>query len=66
MKEKCVRCKKREWKIDFTNGMLDFTHGFTERICRQCYIKIIETEKKKIDANLVEQRELLITEEDLK
>ena len=30
-----------------------------EKICRQCYIEIIETEFKKIKSNLKEQKALL-------
>jgi len=61
-KMKCQDCKQREGIIEFAEGMLDFTHGFSKHICRQCYIKIIEEKKKDIDENLIEQRKLLITE----
>jgi len=41
-KDLCVRCKKNKATITFTNSMTDYIHGFTERICKQCYIKIRE------------------------
>lgn len=56
---KCENCKKRKGIIDFTESMLDFTHGFITKLCRECYIEIIEERKKDIDENLIEQKELL-------
>ena len=56
---KCEICKGREGFLDFTKGVLEYAHGFTQKICRQCYIEIIETEKKKIDANLMKQKMFL-------
>ena len=69
MKEKCADCKKRCWKVRFCKSTMDLVHGFEKKICRQCFIKIIEEEKKGVDSNLIKQRKLLMAEsqkEDLK
>ncbi|KKM97760.1 hypothetical protein LCGC14_1164700 [marine sediment metagenome] len=57
--KKCTECGKRKWKIDYAKSLMEWTHGFTKKICRQCYIEIIERELKKIKANLKEQKILL-------
>lgn len=56
---KCEKCKDREGILDYSTSGMDFIHGFVQKICRECYIEIIEREKKKIDANLRKQRRLL-------
>jgi len=59
---KCNICKEREGILKFTDSMMSFTHGFTQMICRQCYIEIIEKELKKINANLIKQKKILRSE----
>lgn len=56
---KCKICKKREGILDFAEGILEFTHGFVTKICRECFIKRIEKELIKIKANLKKQKRLL-------
>ena len=56
---KCQICKKREGKLEFTNSTMDYIHGFTQMICRQCFVKMIEEEYKKIGKNLIKQKTLL-------
>jgi len=36
----CSRCKKNKATINFTQSIMDFTHGFVEHICQECYNKI--------------------------
>ena len=55
----CKICKKREGVLTFTNSTMDYIHGFTQKICRECYIGIIEENLKKITINLKEQKKLL-------
>ena len=59
---KCERCQKRKSIIDFTQSTLSYIHGFITKLCRECYIEIIEEKKKEIDENLIEQKKLLSTE----
>ena len=35
----CVRCRKNKATITYTNSILDWTHGFVEHICQECYDK---------------------------
>jgi len=35
----CVRCKKNKATITYANSILDWTHGFAQRICKECYDK---------------------------
>ncbi|KKN13509.1 hypothetical protein LCGC14_1005650 [marine sediment metagenome] len=45
--------------MKFAQSMMDYTHGFTEKICRPCYIKILEGTIKKAEKSLKEQKKLL-------
>ena len=36
----CVRCKKNKATINYTDSVLSYTHGFVEKICKECYNKI--------------------------
>lgn len=56
---KCKICNKREGVLEFVEGMLEFTHGFTQKICRECLIERIEKELVKIKANLKKQKRIL-------
>ena len=56
---KCIECKDRKAIIEFSEGYLDWSHGFIKKICRECYIEMIEKELKKIKTNLEEQKVLL-------
>ena len=56
---KCVVCKLRKAIIVFSEGFLSWSHGIQKKICRECYIEIIEKELKKIKANLKDQKEAL-------
>jgi transcriptional antiterminator len=59
----CSDCKKREATIEFCNSVLEFSHGFTEHICEDCYRNrllrkideckkaIAELDKKKEEKN---------------
>ena len=33
----CSRCKKNEATITYASSIMDFAHGFSERICQTCY-----------------------------
>ena len=35
----CNECKKEEATINFSNSTMDTIHGFTEMICKNCYMK---------------------------
>ena len=35
----CTRCKKNKATLVYTNSQMDFIHGFTEKICQECYDK---------------------------
>lgn len=59
---KCEDCKEREGIVEFCESITDYTHGFKKNICRQCYIKRIETKLKDINQNLKEQKKLLAEE----
>ena len=39
--ELCVRCKKNKSTMTFAEGYMDYVHGFREKICDECYNKII-------------------------
>jgi len=58
---KCQDCEKRKGIIKFSEEpVFAMTHGFgTMVICRQCYIKRIESELRRIRKNLKHQKELL-------
>ncbi|KKN17015.1 hypothetical protein LCGC14_0970230 [marine sediment metagenome] len=59
---KCVECKKRKAIIEFSKGYLDWSHGFIKKICRECYIEMIEKELKRIKDNLKKEKSILKTE----
>ena len=59
---KCEDCKKREWKIDYCESALDFTHGFTTKLCRECLIIRIEKHIEDCKRNLKKHKRLLKTE----
>ena len=56
---KCEKCKQREGILKFAQSMMDYIHGFTEKICRPCYIEILEGTIKKAEKSLKEQKKLL-------
>jgi hypothetical protein len=33
----CVRCKRKKATMTYAAGYMDFAHGMTERICKDCY-----------------------------
>ena len=39
---KCKICKQRAGVILYSESVLNYAHGFVKKICRQCYIKILE------------------------
>ena len=41
--EICVRCKKNKATLTYTDSPLSFAHGFTSRICQECYNKQAES-----------------------
>jgi hypothetical protein len=57
----CQDCNKREHKVIFAEEpMYALTHGIGRiHLCRQCYIKRIKAELKRINNNLKEQERLL-------
>jgi hypothetical protein len=55
----CRRCNKREGVINYAASIMDFTHGFSEHICRQCYIKILENTFNNAKKELNKQKKLL-------
>lgn len=60
---KCLYCKKREAKINYSD-VFAITHGFgATPLCRQCYIKKIEETIKKLQENLKEQKKILRKEQ---
>ena len=52
MKMICNRCKKNTATITFANSILDWTHGYAEQICKDCYriqlYKTIQSCKKTL------------------
>ena len=36
----CSRCKQNPATIKYTASVTDFTHGFIENICQECYDKV--------------------------
>jgi hypothetical protein len=36
----CSRCQKNRATVNYANSILDWNHGFGERICQTCYDKI--------------------------
>lgn len=55
--DKCFKCKKRKARVNFSRSIMDFTHGFTTKICRQCYIKELEETNKINNKMIKEQKE---------
>ena len=58
----CNECKQEcdeKQKIHFANSIMDWTHGFTEYICRECYIKRLEKQLKNIQEGLTREKRLL-------
>ena len=53
---KCDICEKREGIYTFTDGQLSYIHGYFRRICKVCYIEILEDKKKSIEESLDELR----------
>ncbi len=62
--KKCEDCKEREGIIEFCESVTDYTHGFKQYICRQCYVKRIEVALKNTQDNLDKQKKLLAEESD--
>jgi hypothetical protein len=65
---KCEDCKKEKATITFSDepeSALIRGYGSLE-ICRRCYIKRIEKGLKKVQENLIKQKELLSKEDALK
>jgi len=58
-KFKCEICEKREGVLDYSESVIDYTHGFKRNICRECYIEILKKQLVKIKSGLKEQKELL-------
>jgi len=54
----CADCKKEEATIEFCNSVLEFSHGFTQHICANCY-------KQRL-LNKIEECKKAITELDKK
>jgi hypothetical protein len=55
----CVKCKKSKATIVFANSVLDWTHGFSQNICDECYDKLMKTNewyKKGYEDGLKEAR----------
>jgi protein-arginine kinase activator protein McsA len=48
----CTRCKKNKATITFANSILDWTHGFAEYICKDCYKAQLEKQVKSCRAML--------------
>lgn len=57
--DKCQVCKKRFARITFALSMLDWSHGSSTRMCRQCYIHKLEESLIDIKKNIKEQKRLL-------
>lgn len=56
---KCQNCEKREAVVDHCESALDYTHGFIQHFCRECYIKKIEKYIEVCQNNLENQKKLL-------
>ena len=56
--DKCVYCKEREGILDYCEGMLAYSHGFVEKICRQCLIKKSEKTIENCKKQIKEQKGL--------
>ncbi len=49
---KCNICKKRKGTLTFAESVMDFVHGFKQKICKQCYKEILIERRNKINAML--------------
>ena len=61
----CVRCKKNKATMKFTQSITDFTHGFVENICQECYHKIRDSNtwyKEGIIKGIQSQKQKIIEE----
>jgi len=56
---KCTNCKKREGVVEYCEGMLAYSHGFVEKLCRQCLIKRLEKNIESCKKQIKKQKELL-------
>jgi len=59
---KCEDCGEREGVVNYCDGVMDFTHGNVVKICRQCYIEILERTVLNCIKSIVKQENLLIEE----
>lgn len=55
---KCQNCGK-EATVEYCDSSLDYSHGFTQHFCRQCYVEKIEKHIRDCQNNLKEQKKLL-------
>lgn len=67
-KELCVRCNKNKATITYATSVLDWSHGYGERICRECYDKqkeespwYIEGRNDRIDEEILFLKSMLQT-----
>jgi len=56
---KCALCKKRKAELTYTEGMMSYIHGFTQEICRLCFISMLERHIKDCQKQLKEHKKLL-------
>jgi hypothetical protein len=50
-KDICVECEKHKATTTFANSTMNHIHGFTERICRCCYLALVSDALKKTQEN---------------
>lgn len=50
----CSDCKKKKATIEFCNSVLEWTHGFSEFLCVDCYKKRIKQTIKDCEKTLKE------------
>ena len=54
---KCQICKEVEEEMTYAESVMDFTHGFTKKICKSCYKKILLDKKDTINKMLKELKQ---------
>lgn len=58
-KIECCKCNEREGVINYSDSMLDYTHGFVIQVCRQCYIKEMQKMIEDCRKGIKEQKALI-------
>ena len=51
---KCQICEEAEEEMNYAESVMDFTHGFTKKICKGCYKGILLDKRDNINKTLKE------------